>query len=46
MVATIDHNLEHGETVPRFQRKVMYHSIPDTVLPAFLASREAALVVN
>ena len=35
LVATIDHNLEHGDTDPRFQRKVMYHSIPDKALPAF-----------
>ncbi|MBX3608036.1 MAG: hypothetical protein KF788_22375 [Piscinibacter sp.] len=35
LVATIEHNMEHGETDPRFQRKVMYHSIPVTALPAF-----------
>ena len=35
LVATIGHNMEHGEADPRFQRKVMYHSIPVTALPAF-----------
>lgn len=35
LIATIDHNLEHGETDPRFQRKVMYQSIAVSDLPAF-----------
>jgi Family of unknown function (DUF6502) len=35
LIGTIDHNLQHGETDPRFQRKVMYHSIPVEALPAF-----------
>jgi len=35
LIATIDHNLQHGATDPRFQRKVMYHSIPASALPAF-----------
>lgn len=35
LVGTIDHNLEHGDDDPRFQRKVMYHSIPESALPAF-----------
>ena len=35
LVATIDHNLQHGHDDPRFQRKVMYHSIPVDALPAF-----------
>ena len=35
LVDTIDHNLQHGATEPRFQRKVMYHSIPVQALPAF-----------
>ena len=33
LIETIDHNLQHGETDPRFQRKVMYHSIPADALP-------------
>jgi len=35
LIATIEHNLEHGATDPRFQRKVMYHAIPLALLPAF-----------
>lgn len=35
LIATIDHNLQHGATDPRFQRKVMYHSVPVDALPAF-----------
>ncbi len=37
LIATIDHNLQYGDDEPRFQRKVMYHSIPAEVLPAFRA---------
>jgi hypothetical protein len=35
LIDTIDHNLEDGEADPRFQRKVMYQSIPASALPAF-----------
>ncbi len=35
LIATIGHNMDHGESDPRFQRKVMYHSIPVSALPAF-----------
>jgi len=35
LIDTIDHNLEHGAKEPRFQRKVMYHGIPNQALPAF-----------
>jgi Family of unknown function (DUF6502) len=35
LIDTIDHNLQHGETEPRFQRKVMYHQVPVGLLPAF-----------
>ena len=35
LIATIEHNLEHGATDPRFQRKVMYHAVPLALLPAF-----------
>jgi Family of unknown function (DUF6502) len=35
LIDTIDHNLQHGETAPRFQRKVMYHRVPVGLLPAF-----------
>ncbi len=35
LIDTIDHNLVHGATDPRFQRKVMYRSVPADALPAF-----------
>lgn len=35
LIDTIDHNLQHGGDDPRFQRKVMYHSIDVQALPAF-----------
>jgi Family of unknown function (DUF6502) len=35
LIGTIDHNLQHGMTDPRFQRKVMYQSIDASALPAF-----------
>ena len=35
LIDTIDHNIEHGDTDPRFQRKVMYHSIPVEALREF-----------
>lgn len=43
LVETIDHNLQHGATDPRFQRKVMYRSMPAGARPAFreLSARQA-----
>jgi Family of unknown function (DUF6502) len=35
LIETIDHNVEHGGDDPRFQRKVMYHDIPASMIPAF-----------
>ncbi|SCK33013.1 hypothetical protein VAR608DRAFT_2910 [Variovorax sp. HW608] len=35
LIATIDHNIQHGAGDPRFQRKVMYDAIPRSDLPAF-----------
>ena len=35
LIGTIDHNIEFGSEDPRFQRKVMYHSIDVDALPAF-----------
>jgi hypothetical protein len=35
LIETIDHNIEQGADDPRFQRKVMYHSIDVDALPAF-----------
>jgi hypothetical protein len=48
LIATIDHNLEHGGDDPRFQRKVMYQSLPVDVLPAFReqSGREAQALLE
>ena len=35
LITTIDHNLQHGNEDPRFQRKVMYSNYPSSALPAF-----------
>jgi len=35
LISTIGHNIEHGKSDPRFQRKVMYHRIASAHLPAF-----------
>lgn len=35
LIGTIDHNIEHGADDPRFQRKLMYHSMDTAALPAF-----------
>jgi len=37
LIATIDHNLEHGATDPRYQRKVMYEGVPLAALARFRA---------
>jgi hypothetical protein len=37
LITTIDHNVEHGDTDPRFQRKVMYHRIPAGAVAEFRA---------
>jgi hypothetical protein len=37
LIDTIDHNLRQAGQAPRFQRKVMYHSMPAAALPAFRA---------
>lgn len=37
LIATIDHNLQHGDTDPRFQRKVMYDNLPREAIAAFRA---------
>ncbi|RFO95867.1 hypothetical protein DIC66_15595 [Rhodoferax lacus] len=37
LIDTIDHNLSQVGQPPRFQRKVMYHSMPMAALPAFRA---------
>lgn len=35
LIETIDHNIEHGDTDPRFQRKVMYRNVPVAALKEF-----------
>lgn len=35
LITTIDHNAQHGEADPRFQRKVMYRDMPASVVPEF-----------
>ena len=47
LITTIDHNLQHGGDDPRFQRKVMYRSMPADVraeFRAFGARRAQALL--
>lgn len=47
LITTIDHNLQHGATDPRYQRKVMYRSVPAEIRPAFRtlsATRAQALL--
>ena len=48
LINTIDHNIEHGDTDPRFQRKVMYRNIPAAVLPEFkkLSSTQAQALLE
>jgi len=48
LIATIDHNLQDGVTQPKFQRKVMYHSVPADVVPAFkkLSSEQAQALLE
>lgn len=33
LIHTIDHNLQHGEIEPRYQRKVYYDNLPDEAMP-------------
>ena len=35
LIDTIDHNIEHGDTDARFQRKVMYRNVPVSALADF-----------
>jgi hypothetical protein len=35
LIETIEHNIEHGDTDPRFQRKVMYRRVPVAALAEF-----------
>ncbi len=43
LIRTIDHNIQHGNTDPLFQRKVMYDNLPSEAVPEFRKlSREQA----
>lgn len=47
LIDTIDHNLQHGATAARYQRKVLYLSVPAQVVPEFKlesSSRAQALL--
>ena len=48
LINTIDHNLQHGQEVPRFQRKVAYDNLPDEALPAFrtLTAEQAQVLLE
>ena len=48
LIATIDHNLQHADTDPRYQRKVMYLNYPADQLPAFrkLSSAQAQALLE
>jgi Family of unknown function (DUF6502) len=48
LIATIDHNLQHGGSDPRYQRKVMYRSVPAKVRPDFraLSARQAQALLE
>jgi hypothetical protein len=49
LIRTIAHNIEHGDTDPRFQRRVMYHEIPSSLLDEFRktsAAQAMALLVK
>jgi Family of unknown function (DUF6502) len=35
LIQTIDHNLQHGASDPRYQRKVMWRKYPASAVPAF-----------
>jgi len=35
LISTIDHNLQHGDRIPFFQRKVFRDNLPDEALPKF-----------
>ncbi len=48
-VHTIDHNIEHGDADPWFQRRVMYHELPQSLISEFRkmsATQSMALLVK
>ena len=48
LISTIAHNIEHGADDPRFQRKVMYESMPADALPEFreITGRNAQVLLE
>lgn len=48
LIATIEHNLEHGATEPRFQRKVMYDNLPAEAAEQFqgLSAKRAQTLIE
>ncbi len=49
LVRTIEHNIEHGDTDPHFQRRVMYHEMPQSLIAEFRkisATQAMALLVK
>jgi hypothetical protein len=49
LVRTIDHNIAHGDADPRFQRRVMYHDVPQHLIVEFRkisATHAMALLVK
>ena len=48
MISTIDHNVTRGATDPRYQRKVVYRSMPADALPAFrkLSAKQSQLLLE
>lgn len=48
LIDTIDHNIEHGDTDPRFQRKVMYRNVPVSDLTQFrkLSAKQAQALLE
>lgn len=49
LIATIEHNIEHGEADPRFQRRVMYREMPAQLVEPFRklsAAQSMALLVK
>jgi hypothetical protein len=41
LIASIDHNLQHADTIPYFQRKVMYDNLPEEIIPRLRKLTEA-----
>ncbi len=49
LVRTIDHNIAQGDADPRFQRRVMYHDVPPSLIAEFRkisATQAMALLVK